>query len=324
MKQALLKNLEDFRCAPGIAAQGLTIIPLFREGNLEAGYISLRQAFADGVLQITEVSQGGSVPNLKVTNRGKLPVLLLDGEELRGAKQNRVLNASVLVPAASELVIPVSCTEAGRWSYHRPDFEESGHVVAASMKPGKMDAVSQNLKCSEVFQADQSAVWDNIEQLQMRMGERSRTSAMADVYESRKDNLAAFEAIFRFPDLAGKQCGILAEIDGRFAGLELVSHPSIWQNVGEKITRSYAIEVVDRPRGEPRRVETAGDELARLLADITLEGYKSVGLGDDLRLEKQDLTGAALVWDRLLVHLAAYPRLRRQHDVNYHSPRYRS
>ncbi len=324
MKQTLLKNLEDYRCAPGISARGLTLIPVVREGAASAAYHSLRQAFASGAVQITEVSVGGSVPNLKVINRGKLPVLLLDGEELRGAKQNRVLNASVLVPAASELVIPVSCTEAGRWSYHRPDFEESGNVIAASMKPGKMDTVSQNLKCSKVFQADQGAVWDDIEQLQMRMGERSRTSAMADVYASRKANLEVFERVFHFPELAGSQCGILVENGGRFAGLELVSDPAVWQDVSEKIVRSYAIEVVDRPEGEPRRVEPAGNEIGRLFTDLTLEGFKSVGLGDDLRFEKAELIGSVLIWEKQLVHLAAYPRATRKEDVRYHSPRYRN
>lgn len=323
MKQALIKNLEVFRCAEGISARGLTIIPVFREEAEPATYLSLRQAFADRVLQITEVSQGGSVPDLKVINRGMLPVLLLDGEELRGAKQNRVLNASVLVPAESELMIPVSCTEAGRWSYHRPDFEESGNVVVASMKPAKMDSVSQNLKYAACFQTDQRAVWNDIEHLQTRTGARSRTSAMADVYEARKDNLEELERIFHFPELAGSQCGILVENDGRFLGLELVSHSSIWQDVGKKITRSYAIEVVDRPEGEPRRVAPAGNELEKLFADIRLEEFKSVGLGNDLRIEKPDLMGSALVWDEKLVHLAAYPRVTRREDVRYHSPRHR-
>ncbi len=324
MKQALLKNLEDYRCAPGISARGLTIIPVIREGAASEAYISLRQAFAGGSIQITEVSRGGSVPNLKVVNRGKLPVLLLDGEELRGAKQNRVLNASVLVPAASELVIPVSCTEAGRWSYRRPDFEESGNVIAGSLKPGKMDTVSQNLKCGREFQADQGAVWDGIDRLQMRMGERSGTSAMADVYTARKANLEVFERVFRFPELAGSQCGILVENDGKFAALELVSDPAVWQDVREKIVRSYAIEVVDRPEGELRRVEPAGNEIGRLFTDLTLEGFKSVGLGDDLRFEKPELLGSALVWEKQLVHLAAYPRATKLEDVRYHSPRYRS
>jgi hypothetical protein len=39
------------------------------------------------------------VPQLLFINDAMRPVLLLDGEELVGAKQNRVLNLTVLAPA---------------------------------------------------------------------------------------------------------------------------------------------------------------------------------------------------------------------------------
>jgi len=55
----------------------------------------------------------GSVPDLLVDNRGDVRVLFLEGEELIGAKQNRILNTSVLVPAHSKIKIPVSCVEPG-------------------------------------------------------------------------------------------------------------------------------------------------------------------------------------------------------------------
>jgi ARG and Rhodanese-Phosphatase-superfamily-associated Protein domain len=35
-------------------------------------------------------------------------VLILDGEELVGAKQNRIVNVTILVVTQSEIVIPVS------------------------------------------------------------------------------------------------------------------------------------------------------------------------------------------------------------------------
>jgi hypothetical protein len=40
-----------------------------------------------------------------------------DGEQLVGAKQNRILNMTVLVAAETEVTIPVSCVERGRWGY---------------------------------------------------------------------------------------------------------------------------------------------------------------------------------------------------------------
>ena len=61
------------------------------------------------------------------------PVLLVDGEELIGAKQNRVLNLSILIPAKQRCVIPICCVEAGRWRAASREFSialaRKQHVV---------------------------------------------------------------------------------------------------------------------------------------------------------------------------------------------------
>ncbi len=62
-------------------------------------------------MTVSEVSEGGSVPELKVTNLTGKHVLILDGEAVAGAKQNRVLNTTILIGAGTSLVIPVSCTD---------------------------------------------------------------------------------------------------------------------------------------------------------------------------------------------------------------------
>lgn len=54
-----------------------------------------KEALEKQVLVISEVSKEGYVPELKVGNKRKIPVLLLGGEELAGAKQNRVLNTTM-------------------------------------------------------------------------------------------------------------------------------------------------------------------------------------------------------------------------------------
>jgi hypothetical protein len=70
-------------------------------------YVPLADALEDGF--------SGHVPHVRVENRAATAVLILFGEELRGAKQNRVANASFLLPPREERVIDVSCVEQGRW-----------------------------------------------------------------------------------------------------------------------------------------------------------------------------------------------------------------
>ena len=57
-------------------------------------YLTMTEALADDLLEVTEIDHGGNVPNLRVRNLCDKQVLLLDGEELMGAKQNRVLNTT--------------------------------------------------------------------------------------------------------------------------------------------------------------------------------------------------------------------------------------
>ncbi len=76
----------------------------------------------------------GSVPDLRVINRAEKMVLILDGEELVGAKQNRIVNTTILVAAQSTLVIPVSCVEQGRWSYRTLSFESQDRMLGSELR----------------------------------------------------------------------------------------------------------------------------------------------------------------------------------------------
>jgi hypothetical protein len=91
----------------------LAVHPVFDGGSPKLDYLTLEEAPAAGGFKVGEVG-GGGVPELLLSNATAHRVLLLDGEELIGAKQNRILNTSILVEAGSEIRIPVSCVEHGR------------------------------------------------------------------------------------------------------------------------------------------------------------------------------------------------------------------
>ncbi len=81
----------------------LTIYPLFISGSKasaeeetpeqkEIHYLLLEEALEQGNFEIGEISDSGSVNTIAVNNMTGEPVLILDGEELVGAKQNRMIN----------------------------------------------------------------------------------------------------------------------------------------------------------------------------------------------------------------------------------------
>jgi len=122
--------LAQARFGPPQTFRDIVVWPLFLPAEPGPSYRTLDEAVTLGTAQVTEVSESGSVPQLKVINQSPDPLLILDGEELIGAKQNRVVNTTLLLPARSETVIPVSCTEQGRWRHTSHAFSSSEVVRA--------------------------------------------------------------------------------------------------------------------------------------------------------------------------------------------------
>ena len=96
-----------------VVHQRMAMFPLLNRKSDAASrtYVTLDEALESATAQVSEVSDGGSVPELLFKNSGDKPVLLVEGEELVGAKQNRTLNVSILAPPGRETRIPVTCVE---------------------------------------------------------------------------------------------------------------------------------------------------------------------------------------------------------------------
>src|SRR6266571_2988066 len=144
--------------------RNLILFPLMRRSDPVRGmdYILLEDGIAQGKVRVTELHAGGSVPELRLENAANLPVLVVDGEELVGAKQNRVLNLTVLAPAKQTIVIPVSCVEAGRWSMATPQFRTADHVMYSAARAERVSQVTESMRSSGARVSDQGAVWRDI------------------------------------------------------------------------------------------------------------------------------------------------------------------
>lgn len=282
----------------------MVVVPLFTTLQSAINYLTLQQAFDQQKLKITELSESGSVPELKVTNLGELPVLLLDGEELMGAKQNRVLNTTILLKPNSETVIPVSCTEQGRWGYSSREFSSSGHVLSHGTRSKKSSAVYDSLRSGRGYTSDQGEVWQEIRQLSNSAQVASATGAMRDVYESHAKPLSEYEQAF---ECVPQQQGLLVIINGQVAGLDMVSRVEAYQQYHPKLLKSYAIEAMVKPETS---AATPTVDLAiaflKLAVSSTIQSYASVGLGQDYRCEGPHFVGSALIVEEQVIHLAFF------------------
>ena len=125
MTEIIKDYLNQFQIGAEQSYKNLAVFPVLSDYVVPFDYLTLDEALFEDLIEVVEIDEGGSVPELKVINKAKVSVLLLDGEELVGAKQNRVVNTTILLKKESETVIPVSCTEEGRWSYVSEEFADS-------------------------------------------------------------------------------------------------------------------------------------------------------------------------------------------------------
>lgn len=293
--------------------KGMSVFPLYTSGNDsltcedDSLYITLKEALDMDLLTVTEVDDSGSVPELKVINKADVPVLLLDGEELIGAKQNRVLNTTILLKQKSETLIPVSCTEQGRWGYNSRKFRESGNVASYRVRRSKSATVNASLKMNGDFRSDQRAVWNEIDDMSRDAGVTSRTRAMRDVYQSMEDDLDKYNRSFPVQD---GQKGILVMVNGEVMGFDVISSGIAYYVLHRKLLKSYVLEAI-LSEGEVEGDFNGLDKARTFLDDVRLsmgEKHKSVGYGWDHRLEGPTVVGSSLTYHDQVIHVAFFNR----------------
>ena len=176
--------------------KNMTLIPLFAAADRAPGYLLLNDALERKLARVSEVSEAGRVPELMFVNDAAEKILLVDGEELTGARQNRILNVSMLVGAHRELKIPVSCVEAGRWHYKSRHFESAGRTLFARARANKMRKVSASLRDYGSRHSDQGEIWNDISAKAKFMRCDSPTESMSDIFEQQQSQIEDYVTAF--------------------------------------------------------------------------------------------------------------------------------
>jgi hypothetical protein len=225
-------------------------------------------------------------------------VLLYDGEELVGAKQNRILNVSVLVEAKSTLTIPVSCVEQGRWSRLSADFSAAPHAASPELRHRKNVALQAQPLARGVSQGE---VWDAVHDKATRMGVHSPTGASSDTFRAHADSLHALEDAF--PAQPG-QCGAILAL-GSSMCLDAVSRPDAFARLWPKLRIGYLLDALEHLDSTPTPFAVLPTFLHWVDAAESSR-QPSAGLGQDVRLRGEQVLGSGLELDGELIQFSAF------------------
>jgi hypothetical protein len=286
----------------------LSLFPLIDRQPRHLPYQLLADALEAGTVQLAEVGTG-SVPEVAVENSGETDVLILDGEQLVGAKQNRTVSRTLILPAKATTSIPVSCMEQGRWRFTSGRFAHTRHHSPSKVRrhARKVEAL-----CTKAMRAAgpamlaqaQGAVWSEISACSDSLGGRSSTGALDHLYELKGRDLDEWSKHFPWVD---DQVGLLAFLGARPLALDLVGGHRLYARLHKQLVRGYVMDALTAGPSRSIRVgeKTAAPFLERVKR-ATRTRAPTVGRGE-YRVLSGRVMGGELIDTCGLVHLSAFP-----------------
>ena len=286
-----------------IRHEQLAVFPLFADAPAPVEYVLAADAIANGTVTVEEISEAGSVPTLAVTNETDSLVLFLEGEQLIGAKQNRILNTSILIGAKKKTTIPVSCVEQGRWRFKSKQFGSSGTYSPSKLRYALKMGVTESLSKGHGHKSDQGRVWEEVANLQESHRVDSATFAMEDTFESYRERLTELQKQFGYIEGA---CGVAVAIGKQVVCLDLFDKPSTCGKVWDRLLSGALLESVF-PKADDSQAGIA--DVERFIADLGTapwEAASSAGEGQEFRSATEHGSQAsALCFADRIVHGSA-------------------
>ena len=292
--------LPKIRVGNPVCHEALAVFPLFTDTNGGIPYRLSPEALADESVVVEEVSVGGSVPDLSVENKGDIRILFIEGEELIGAKQNRILNTSVLIAPHTKTKIPVSCVEQGRWGYRSRSFGSSGSHSPSKLRYALKASVSRSVKAKRGHRSDQGEVWREVACLHASHEVSSNTSAMSDCFDAYRDRIADFRDSLQYVEGA---TGMAVAVAGHVVSVDVFDKTETCRKVWDRLLSGVVFDALEA--GETARSASIAD-VERLLEgsrELPWEQTQAVGEGEEYRASSpQGDHASALVFEGALVH----------------------
>jgi hypothetical protein len=293
-------TLPNLRIGNPVCHEALSVFPLFTDTNAGIEYRLSTEALADDSVVVEEISEGGSVPDLSVENKGDVRVLFIEGEELIGAKQNRILNTSVLIAAHAKTKIPVSCVEQGRWRYRSRGFGSSGAHSPSKLRRALKASVSESVRKKRGHRSDQGEVWREVACLHASHKVSSSTAAMSDCFDTHRDRIADFRERLQYVDGA---TGMAVAVGGNVVSVDVFDKPDTCRKVWDRLLSGVVFDALEVGKAD-QPVDTATVErLLESSRSLSWEPTNAVGEGEEYRASSpQGDHASALVLDGVLVH----------------------
>lgn len=295
--------MEGLEVGEGVSDGYMTLFPVFG-AEIKEDFFLLDEAMKMWEkFRVREVSKFGEVPQMLVDGLNKR-VLILEGEEVKGARQNRMVNVASVLDIRSCHIIPVSCVEAGRWSYEDEDFKASYHLAHPRLRARKIESVLENPPEKRGFYADQKAVWREVGRKLYSLKVSSSTQALSEAFEKRKEALEKIKKAFSPQE---GQVGVIVGMEGKLVAFDFLASKKNFSKIFNKLLSGYALDTLEARKGAQISRRKAINFLRKIaeIEDITLK--KSISLGHNFFFRSKNIVvGRGLIINKKILHLSAF------------------
>lgn len=268
-------------------------------------YISSGKAFKSEFIDVEEVSTSGSVNDLHVTNKSDKYIFFMDGDVLIGAKQNRVINTSVLLSPNMNKNISVSCIESGRWHFKTKKFSKPDYIIASKMRMEKKKQVLDSLDKHETHYADQRKIWNRVSDYEKKYNLFSSTSDFNEVLFKRTNGMN--ETLKNFISNTEAN-GLVLFLGNNLSMIEIFNRKDIYSEYFPQIINSVLMEKISvkntvEKLSKEESIEKLEENMNRLNR-LELKEFPGLGVGKEKRVNSEDFDLYELEFEGKPVHFS--------------------
>ena len=280
---------DNYRLTGPYGHDNLAIYLIHRQGSdSEPVPLTLEEAMKQGVVKVIET---GDVQELVVRNLGERDIFIQSGDMVKGGKQDRVLNVSMIIsPNSGDVPIGAFCVEQGRWSArgqeNTAEFSASTELVPSKalrmalgeralreVAPGA-ESTAPRIRGRRLPQGEslQYEVWESVRKLQADLS----PAAEVDVADERSpsslqlslENKALASALKTYEAALGKlvqehprAVGYVFAINGKINSGSEFGSAGLFQKLWPRQLKAAATEAMaeegTQPGNEPTLAEVA-------------------------------------------------------------------
>jgi len=292
---------------------GLSIFPVF---IVSKEFVRSNEAFdvpgVPGLASHVTIQETGKLDFVGLKNRGNARAVVIDGMEICGATQCRVLGASAVLDPGENTELPSCGTKRDHAAAGAAAFPKYTFPPASHRRMMRLESIEG--KNGDELNMKQRRVWEKLRELFRDMEFTEPSMDVDDLYWHLSVPIEDYSWRHRIEPL---QTGMLTVLDKDTWFMDLFLNTKLFENFFPSLIKSYAFDAaMRRIKGRKKTVydrdadfETAQDAFNYMKSvNYKQMAYKGRPLKDSFYFDAKKACGAALINNGQMIHLAAYSK----------------